>query len=477
MTLSRFGHFLMLLVLLPTAAAHPQDMREMHARARQAEQALLEKAAAEQRAAEAEAAASRARILEDRKALAEAVAGLAAQNRSLRDAVQALETTLTELEQQEEVLTQRLTEKEGGIRELLGVIRVCAKDTAALIQQNPQAALNGAPETVITDIADQNRFPAMDDIRRIRAALFDEIRRSGQVSLQPGPMVDRRGRSVEASILMLGSFTAAYRSGAEIGFLNYSSSGRKLYALSRLPERTLRKQLHAYMEGASDAVPLDISRGGALRQMSHALTLWQQIPRGGPLVWPILGISVLAILIVCERSIFLLRKRFDGDGLLRRIADLAACRQWEDCRRACERLTAKPVARVIAAGLDYRRMNREDMENALQEAILREIPAMERFLSTLAMLAAIAPLLGLLGTVTGMIDTFQVITMHGTGDPRMMSGGISEALVTTMLGLSVAIPIMLAHTLLHREVDKQIGQMEEKAVAFINLAHKHREAA
>jgi biopolymer transport protein ExbB len=88
------------------------------------------------------------------------------------------------------------------------------------------------------------------------------------------------------------------------------------------------------------------------------------------------------------------------------------------------------------------------MENALQEAILREVPPMERFLSTLGMLAAIAPLLGLLGTVTGMIGTFHVITQHGTGDPRMMSGGISEALVTTMLGLSVAIPIMLAHTLL-----------------------------
>jgi biopolymer transport protein ExbB len=121
-------------------------------------------------------------------------------------------------------------------------------------------------------------------------------------------------------------------------------------------------------------------------------------------------------------------------------------------------------------------MKREAMENALQEAILREIPPMERFLSTLGMLAAIAPLLGLLGTVTGMIDTFHVITQHGTGDPRMMSGGISEALVTTMLGLSVAIPIMLAHTLLNRTVDTRIGQMEEKAISLVNMVHKNRNA-
>jgi biopolymer transport protein ExbB len=90
------------------------------------------------------------------------------------------------------------------------------------------------------------------------------------------------------------------------------------------------------------------------------------------------------------------------------------------------------------------------------------------------MLAAIAPLLGLLGTVTGMIDTFHVITQHGTGDPRMMSGGISEALVTTMLGLTVAIPIMLAHTLLNRAVDTRIGQMEEKAMALVNIVHRNR---
>jgi biopolymer transport protein ExbB len=90
------------------------------------------------------------------------------------------------------------------------------------------------------------------------------------------------------------------------------------------------------------------------------------------------------------------------------------------------------------------------------------------------MLASIAHLLGLLGTVTGMIETFHVSTLHGTGDPRLMSGGISEALVTTMLGLSVAIPLMLSQTLLNRAVDKTIGQIEEKAVALVNIIHKSR---
>jgi len=114
------------------------------------------------------------------------------------------------------------------------------------------------------------------------------------------------------------------------------------------------------------------------------------------------------------------------------------------------------------------------MENVLQEAILAQIPPIERFLSTLGMLAAIAPLMGLLGTVTGMINTFHVITYYGAGDPRMMSGGISEALVTTMLGLTVAIPIMLFHTLLSRRVETQISTMEEKSVSFVNMVFKAR---
>jgi biopolymer transport protein ExbB len=473
-----FNACLILLVLLLTGIdAFAQDMRALHVRARQEEQALLEKAAAEKAAAEQEAAESRARIFRDRQALQKAVSELAAQNRRLSESVKALETELTELEKKEAFLSRHLAEKEGMIRELLGVIRISAKDSAALFDQNPQAALSNHNDRILTAIAGQNRLPAMDDIRRMQARLLDESRQSGQVWLQEGPMIDRSGRQVQAPILMLGSFTAAYRNDGEIGFLNYSSTGRKLYALSRLPNRRMCKQLEDYMAGRSDAVPMDISRGGALRQLSHELTLWQQIPKGGPIVWPILAILALGILIVIERAVFLLRKRFDADGLLRRIGDLAACRQWEDCRQSCRRFTGKPVARVIAAGLDCRKMNREDMENALQEAILREVPAMERFLSTLGMLAAIAPLLGLLGTVTGMIDTFQVITHHGTGDPRMMSGGISEALVTTMLGLSVAIPLMLAHTLLHRGVDKLIGQMEEKAVAFVNIVHKNRGGA
>jgi biopolymer transport protein ExbB len=461
-------------LLFFSSPLYGRDMRELQVRAQQAKEALMQQAAAELQAAEQEAAQSRGRIINDRSALNTAIAKLKAQNRQLQKAVDKLTVEHRALDEKEKNLSRKLAETDSMVRELVGVIRVNAKDIFALMNENLQTAWVGKTSDFLKAIAGQSKFPGMEDIRKMTETLFDQIKMSGEVTLKKGIMVNRAGREVEADILALGCFTAAYRLGGEVGFLNYSEAGQKLYALSRLPSGRLQKQISHYMEGRDEAVPVDISRGAALRQLTHELSLWQQIPKGGPIVWPILAILGLGIAIVIERVIYLLRRRFDADSVIGRIDALAAHQDWDACQKECAPYAEKAVARVVKAGLDCCHLAREEMENALQEAILKEIPPMERYLSTLGMLAAIAPLLGLLGTVTGMIDTFHVITQHGTGDPRMMSGGISVALVTTMLGLSVAIPIMLAHTLLSRAVDNIIGQMEEKAVALVNIVHKNR---
>jgi len=228
------------------------------------------------------------------------------------------------------------------------------------------------------------------------------------------------------------------------------------------------------MDGETAVVPIDISRGSAIRQISGDLDLFEQITAGGPVVWPILSILLFGILIIAERLIFLLRRHVNAEKLVEQLNSLALRNQWESCENLLKKFSHKPLAIVLQAALKNRRLKREDIENVLQETILGQIPPLERFLSTLGMMASIAPLLGLLGTVTGMINTFHTITYFGTGDAKMMSGGISEALVTTMLGLSVAIPIMFSHTLLSRFVENLIAQMEEKAVAFINTIEKTR---
>ncbi|MFO7840286.1 MAG: MotA/TolQ/ExbB proton channel family protein [Desulfosalsimonadaceae bacterium] len=475
--LTCFILFALLAVLLAPPAGVGQDMRELSIEARKEREALRRRIAEEKAAAQKAAAQSREAIVRDRKKLQAALDRLQAENSRLKADIEKLSKEQEALSQTEQAATGKLKKKKGMVKELVGVIRVNAKDIDALLAKNPQTAAGATRPSFLDAVAEESRFPGMQEVRDMADALFEQIRQTGAVTLEKGRIIDRAGKTVQAEILALGPFSAAYKKGGETGFLNFSPAGGKLYALSELPSGRMQSRIAEYMNGESRAVPIDITRGAALRQLTHQLDIREMVPKGGLLVWPILAVLAIGLLIVLERVIFLFRKRLDPNSLINRIESLAGENKWSECTRACAAYAGKPVARVLQAGIRCCHMEREEMENALQEAILREIPSMERFLSTLGMLAAIAPLLGLLGTVTGMIDTFHVITLHGTGDPRLMSGGISEALVTTMLGLSVAIPLMLSQTLLNRSVDKTIGQMEEKAVALVNIVHKSRGAS
>jgi biopolymer transport protein ExbB len=400
------------------------------------------------------------------------VAKLKKQNLHLKQNIDSLTTKQARLEREEKQLGRELAETSGIMRELVGAIRISSRDIDTLLAEG-----NSPPPAVPSESRPAtDGFPGMDDIRGMAATLFDVIATSGEVTLHRGGIVNREGRKSEADILLLGPFTALYRLGEETGFLNYTAKSGTYYALSHLPKRRMQKIIKNYMAGESDTVTMDISRGAALRQLTHELSLLDQIPKGGPIIWPILIIFAIGILIIVERLFFLFRIRTSGDVLVQKIEDSAIADTWQTAVEFIGRARKKPMARVLEAGLNSRHEAREELENSLQEAILKEIPPMERFLSTLGMLAAIAPPLGLLGTVTGMIETFHIITLYGTGDPRLMSGGISEALVTTMLGLSVAIPLMLAQTLLSRCVDRHIGELEEKAVTLVNIILKYRAA-
>ncbi|MBS3780771.1 MAG: MotA/TolQ/ExbB proton channel family protein [Desulfovermiculus sp.] len=167
--------------------------------------------------------------------------------------------------------------------------------------------------------------------------------------------------------------------------------------------------------------------------------------------------------------------RSNSDRIMDQITQLAEKNDWQQCREVCAANRRSPLCRVIDKALEHVGQSRQVVENALQEGVLSQLPRLERFLPTLSVLAAIAPLLGLLGTVTGMISTFQAITVFGTGEPKVMAAGISEALITTQIGLGVAVPIMFLHHLLDRRVDRIIGDIEEKGAAFSLLILNKKE--
>lgn len=456
------------------------DMRISYAELEQKRRDMAAKAAKELAAANAEARENALAVKKDKEALISAIAALKAKNSRLQTTNEGLKEKIDVLVDEQAKLQRTLEESRMVNKELAGFVKTSGKDLNSLLVQSPQSAFDKERNRFLTPVINQERFWSMDDIRRMSDSLFDEISASGEVSLRRGMVVDRRGKDRDAQILMIGNFTSFYvldddqGRESETGFLLYSDQSSRFFALSKLPSKKIAGRIDTYLAGQSDCVPVDISRGGALRRFTHELNLMDQIPKGGPLVWPILALLGLAVLILLERVVFFWRHRIPVASFMAKLSSLIESENWQACRELMQANSRGLIPQVLLKALPVREQTRTDMENVLQEAILAKIPVVERFLSTLGMLAAIAPLMGLLGTVTGMINTFHVITYYGAGDPRMMSGGISEALVTTMLGLTVAIPIMLVHTLLSRRVETQISTMEEKAVAFVNMVFKAR---
>jgi len=471
----RFSACLILLFFLIPGGLWAKDMRISVEIAREKRTALLEKAAAEKKMAQQEALENQKKILADKNSLQMAIVKLKKQNKEFQKNNKQLIGELDLLKKEEIKISASLAEIDAVVKELAGLVKVNARELDTLLLQSPQSIIFPDRRKSLTSLLTQNSFPGMADIEKMFELLFQEIQAQGEVKMLRNQIVDRKGIEITADILMLGNFTASYQSPDESGFLLYSDNSQRLFALSKLPSTRLCKKINKYMDGHTDTVPIDISRGAALRQLTHKLSLFEQIPKGGPIVWPIIGIFILAVLIILERFFYLIRKDMNPEKLMGKIDNLIMQGKWTKCRELCDKYHKRPLSKVLLAGINFKDAERIDIENALQETILREIPPLERFMSTLGMLAAIAPLLGLLGTVTGMINTFQAITFFGTGNPRTMSGGISEALVTTMLGLTVAIPIMLCHTILSRKVENLIAKMEEKGVTLVNLIFKAKE--
>ena len=459
---------LLLLILLLIVMAVPaagQDIRE-----------AARKAAADREAAQAEARQAEEAILSDGDRLR-------AEVQRLEQEQAALEQDLKDLDQRQaaarllrEDLTDQWAGRELGFREISGNVRVSARDLESMLKASPLSAGVDWRLDAVSPLLDTGYFPDIDDITGMASVFFDEIDRGGQVSLREGEFVGRDGRETTGRIFQIGKFTTVYQSAEETGFLVWSPESQRLFALAELPPRPVRRSLDKYLAGESELVPVDMSGGAALRQITQRTNFLEQIRQGGPIIWPIFLIALAALVIVVIKIIYLNRMHGNTDRIMGEVNELAAKGDWT----ACEKIVAghqgkkSPVVRVIRAGLEARDESRETLESVLQEAILRELPQVQKGIAMLAVLGAVAPLLGLLGTVTGMIDTFRVITLFGTSDPKLMSGGISEALVTTELGLAVAIPIMLLHTYLSRKSDHLIGDMESKAVQMTNIIDKQK---
>jgi biopolymer transport protein ExbB len=191
--------------------------------------------------------------------------------------------------------------------------------------------------------------------------------------------------------------------------------------------------------------------------------MWEIVQAGGTLMWPIILCSIVAAAIVLERLWTLQDRRVLPPDLTRKVWKLVEANQINDKVIAALEQNS-PLGKLLAAGLANRHRPREVLMERLEDAGRHVVHELERFLNTLGTIAGVSPLLGLLGTVTGIIKAFNAINAGGAGDPRMLSGGIAEALVATAAGLCVAIPSLVAYRYLRGRVDTIVVEMEKNAL-------------
>ncbi len=202
--------------------------------------------------------------------------------------------------------------------------------------------------------------------------------------------------------------------------------------------------------------------------------MFEIIVSGGWVMAPLILCSIIAVAIVAERLWSLQRKRICPPTLVGQIWQWAKNGQLDSAKLSAMR-GGSPLGKVLAAGLLNMRHEREVMKESIEEAGRHVVHELERFLTLLGTIAVISPLLGLLGTVVGMISTFNIISTHGVGNPAEMASGISVALITTATGLLIAIPSVVFHRFFQRRVDELVVVMEQEALKMVEVLHGERE--
>lgn len=202
--------------------------------------------------------------------------------------------------------------------------------------------------------------------------------------------------------------------------------------------------------------------------------MFELILSGGWMMLPILLCSVVALAISLERLWSLKPERIMPENLLVQVWELIKNNQLNSKKLAAIKQQS-PLGRILAAGLSNSKFGREVMKESIEEAANHVIHEMEKYLNFLGTIAAITPLLGLLGTVIGMIRVFTAIMLHGSGNASVLAGGISEALITTAAGLTVAIPSLVAHRFFQRRIDTLVVGLEQESLKLVEVVHGERE--
>ncbi|MDN3487119.1 MotA/TolQ/ExbB proton channel family protein [Pseudoalteromonas sp. APC 3224] len=364
-----------------------------------------------------------------------------------------LETQFEENEIKLANLTDTLSKRMGSLKELFGVLQQVAGDSSNKFATSVVSSQLPGRSTFMDELAQKmgstSKLASIEDIEKVWFELQREMTEQGKVSRFNTDVIVDGGNKVQKEVVRVGAFNLI----SDGQYLEYTPSTNTISQLTRQPSSRFTATAADLQQANTGVVPfaLDPTGGSILGLLVQAPVTSEQVHQGGAVGYVILGVGLLALLIALERFVSLLLM---GGKIRRQLKDDTA---RDD----------NPLGRVMKVKDQYPNVAYDTLELKLSEAILREMPKITRNLTLIKIISVVAPLLGLLGTVTGMINTFQAITLFGTGDPKLMAGGISQALVTTVLGLVVAIPTVFLYTLLNTRSKGLLLILQEQSAGII----------
>ncbi len=347
----------------------------------------------------------------------------------------------------------------GSLNELFGHMQSISTDSRVTFESSLTAAEFGKDreeflKNLTKKMGESTQLPTISEIERVWYEIMREMKATGEVSRFSATVINVDGTQAECDVVRVGVYNAVCGS----KYLEYVPAKGQYQFLARQPAGRYTSSAgrvsgadtsSGYVSFSVD--PSGPSGGALLANLVQNPSLWERIQQGGIIGYIILAIGGITLIYAIYKYVML----------------------WVMSRAVHEQLStdtpsdSNPLGRVLKVGKSHMKDEIDRLELKLAEAIMGERPAIERGISFVKIVSVVAPLAGLLGTVTGMIITFQQITLFGTGDPKIMAGGISQALVTTVLGLVVAIPTTLAHSFLQSSARSVVDVLEEQATGIV----------
>jgi biopolymer transport protein ExbB len=380
----------------------------------------------------------------------EALAKIKAEYEAELKRSELLKSTIDTNEKELTRLEEKLKIRVGNLGEMFGVVRQVGGDLKVSIANSSTSTTIKGREESLGAMLESKELPDIAKLEELWYLLQEEIIESGRVTKQKQSIIDAEGKSVEAEVMGVGVFNAY----VEDRFLRYSAETNSYVELPTQPSSRLRSIAGDFVD--SDAAyaraVIDPTRGEILAMLTQKPTLTQRIEQGGVVGYIILTLGLIGAIIATYRYMILNRVNQEVQSQLL-LLDTPN--------------DANPLGRVLKVFESYKDIDLQSFEAKLEEAVLKELPKLKAYENIIKLIATVAPLLGLLGTVTGMIETFGAITLFGTGDPKLMAGGISQALMTTVLGLVVAIPMLFLYTFVSSRSNKIVSILDEQSAGLV----------